>query len=278
MAKLKIRCRLQYMPGPWGASDPVKGAIVRIIDKDPGGRDDVIYSSTTNSLGRVRGTSSDWQDRKTVRYWQPWPLPGRWRTKTGPDPADVMLLEIEIKLDGETFRAPFVFMGDDHEVPIVVPWTPSYYDSSIVPPTPPATTTVNGEACSGGFDLQKKTRAAMERGDAEVTIELRGPEAAPFVPYANKSLDQLKELVDDLLPGAKDMLYSNPVGADDLFMVAVIIVACGVAHGFVIIATGVAVAMILAIILGYERIELELIPASGSFPLPGVRVKLIKSR
>ena len=93
------------MPGPWGISEPIKGAVVKIIDKDPGGggSDDTILQRTTNSTGKFSGLSSDWKDKKIVRYWQPLPLPGRWQTRTVADPLDVMLLEIEVKHGNKQF-------------------------------------------------------------------------------------------------------------------------------------------------------------------------------
>ncbi len=149
MAKLKFKGKLQYIPGPWGMSEPVKSARIKIIDKDPGGTDDTILEVNTNSLGKFSGTSKEWQDRKQIRYWSPLPLPGGWKTKTIPDPTDILLLEIDIKDGSNHFRGPLVFLGDNIEVPIVVPW------GKEAPPAP-VNVKVNGVACSSGEDLQKR--------------------------------------------------------------------------------------------------------------------------
>jgi hypothetical protein len=269
MARLKIKGKLQYIPGPWGMNEPVKGATVTIVDKDPGGTDDVILTRTTNSLGKFGGTSREWQDTKRVRYWAPLPPPGRWRSKTVPDPADVMLLEIQVREGDRRFSGPFVFLGDNVEVPVVVPWGKE-------PPEASATIKVNGVACTDGNDLQKKARAAFENGSPTVRIEIRGPEALPFQAFAGKGLDELKEMVDDIMPGAREMFYVNPTGAEELLAIAVVILAIGAAASVTILATAVAFSLIMALVLGYCHIELDVINASSDNPLPGIEFELRK--
>lgn len=246
----EIKRKVAIYPGAVGNERPVKGAQVQIVDKDPGGTDDVIFTSNTNSLGKFYGTSADWQDTKKIRYWQPLPLPGRWITKTAPDPADMMLLEIDIKEAGQHFRGPFVFLGDNVEVPVVVPWGKP--DFSL------ATYEVNGKKCSNGMDLQKRARAAFESGASSVTIAIRGPEAVPFLPIAGKNLAQLKELADDLLPGAKDMLYPNPCEAACILAIAFLILALGAAVSISVVASGIAISLLLGTIMGYCIVSVNL--------------------
>ena len=269
MSKLEIKGKLQYIPGPWGMNEPVKSASVKIIDKDPGGVDDVILTRVTNSLGKFSGTSTDWQDKKSVRYWDPLPFPGGWKSKTISDPNDMMLLEIDIKEGNEHFRGPFVFLGNNIEVPVVVPW-------GKVPPSIPATIKVNGVACDDGQDLQKKARAAFESGTSKIKIEIRGPESLPFRPFAGKNLAELKELVDDIMPGAKDMFYTNPTGAEELLAIALIILAIGAAASVTILATAVAVSLIMALVLGYCHIALNVLNSDSQNPLPGIEYELSK--
>ena len=272
MAKLKMKVRLAYMPGPWGLNEPVKGASVKIIDKDASaGGDDVILSRTSNSLGKVVGTSKDWQDSKRVKYWEPLPLPGRWKYKTVPDPTDLMLLEIDVKDGDEHMRVPFVFLGDNVEVPVVVPW------GKVPPPgAPAAALKVNGVGCDDAMDLQKKARAAIEGGSTPLKIEIRGPEAVPFVPFADKSLNNLKEMVDDIMPGAKQFFYSNPTGAEELIAIALIILAVGAAVSVTVLASAVAFALILAILFGYCNITLNVLNSDAQNPLPGIEFVLKK--
>jgi hypothetical protein len=230
-------------------NEPAKGVTVKIIDKDPGGTDDTILEATANSLGRFSGTSREWQDTKIVQYWEPLPLPGHWKRKTIPDPLDVMLLEIDIREGTNHFRGPFVFLGDDREVPVVAPWGKPDFQF--------ATYEVNGAPCSDGQDLQKKARAAFESGAASVTITIRGPESVPFLAFAGKNLAQLKELVDDVLPGAKDMLYPNPCEAACILAIAFLILALGAATTISVVASGVAVSLVLGTILGYCIVAVE---------------------
>lgn len=230
-------------------SEPARGVTVKIIDKDPGGVDDEILERTTNSLGKFSGTSKEWQDTKVVRYWEPLPLPGRWKTKSAPDPLDIMLLEIDIREGTQHFRGPFVFLGDNVEVPIVAPWGKPGFAL--------ATYKVNGTPCSDGKDLQKKARAAFESGVPSVTITILGPESVPFLPFAGKNLTQLKELVDDILPGAKDMLYPNPCEAACILAIAFLILALGAAVTISVVASGVAVSLVLGTVLGYCIVAVE---------------------
>ena len=270
MAKLQIKGRLQYIPGPWGMNEPVKSARIKIIDKDIGGADDTILVRDTNSLGKFSGTSRDWQDKRKIRYWNPLPPPGRWETKTVPDLSDILMLEIDITDGSHHFRGPFVFLGDNVEVPIVVPWGKEI-------PTIPVNVKVNGAACTDGEDLQKKARAAFENGTSPVRIELRGPDALPFMPFAGKSLNQLKEMVDDIMPGAKKMFYENPTGAEELLAIAVVILAVGAASAVTVLATAVAFSLILALVLGYSDINLKVLNADGQNPLPGIEFELRKA-
>lgn len=267
MSKLKIKGKLQYIPGPWGLHEPVKGAKVKIIDKDPGGVDDVILTRTTNSLGKFSGTSKDWQDTKRIRYWDPLSL--SWKTKTVPDPTDIMLLELDIKHGSNHFRGPFVFLGNNVEVPVVVPWGKSDFALT--------TYEVNGTPCTDGQDLQKKARAAFESGVSRVTITIRGPESIPFLPLAGKNLSQLKELVDDILPGAKDMLYPNPCEAACLTAIAFLILAVGAATAISVVASAIAVSLVLGTVLGYCIVEVkEELSGSPTSADTGISFKLEK--
>lgn len=269
MAKLRIKGRVQYIPGPWGMSEPVKSATIKIYDKDIGSSDDLILKRDTNSLGKFHGQSKEWRDKKNIKTWKPFPLPGRWVTRKISDPTDIMMLEIDIKEGNHHFRGPFIFLGNNVEVPIVVPW-----GKDLAPYLP--TAKVNGQACTNGMNLEAKARAALESGMPTVRIEIRGPDALPFMPFAGKSLSQLKNLMDDLYPGSKNMFYSNPIGAAELLAIAVIILAVGAATAVTILASAVAFSLILALILGYGHINLKVLNSDSDNPLPGIEFEVKK--
>jgi hypothetical protein len=179
---------------------------------------------------------------------------------------------IRIKVDGkDTGKLPLVLPpGGLPAPPIILPFSQ--------PPLPVPTVTVNGQACTDAFDLQVKARAAFESGTSTVKIVLRGPEASVFLPLAG-DLNQLKPLVDDLLPGAAEMLYPNPTGAEELLAIAVVILAIGAAGSVGTFATGVAFAMVLALVLGYCQIDAEMLPSGSNangVSLPGIEFSVTK--
>ena len=282
MSKLNVKAKVMYMPGPWGLTEPVKGASVKIIDVDVGGTDDVIFSARTSSLGRIAGRTSDWQDTRRTRVWEPFPLPGRWVTKKVPDLTDIMLLEVDIREGSHHVRAPFIFLGNNVEVPIIVPWGKSdigtvvgtVVDNVVSALTPYIS--VNNHKYTSPMDAQKAARKHFEDGTNEVTIELIGPEALVLIPFADKNLDDLKDLVDAIMPGAKDFFYSNPIGVAELSAIALIILASGAVATGTVLASCVGFSLILGVYLGYTDISLEVVPGSGQNPMPGVKFNMKK--
>ena len=242
MSTLNIRGRVMCFPGTL----PLQNATVEIIDVDSGGNgDDIIFTGTTDNNGYFQGTSSEWQDRNTARVPKPWPLHGTMEIEV----PDILILMARIrKGTNDTGRIPFSLPPPGTPVvPIVVPW-------SCVGIRKPK---VNGEECSDGFDLQVKARAAFERRDPTVHITLYGPDAMPFLPFADKNLDALKALAGARFPGAPNMLYPNPVVADDLIYIAIIILCVGAAYSISVISTAVAIALVLALILGYKHLKVH---------------------
>lgn len=278
MSKLNIKVKVMYMPGPWGVNQPVKGANVKIIDKDIGGKDDIIFSKFTSSLGKASGISKDWQDKRRMRIWNPLPLPGRWVTKTVVDPSDMMLLEIDVREGDKHIRAPFVHLGDSVEVPVFVPWGHESAPDpigNIVQALLPAVT-VNGKKYTDPMEAQKTARKKFEDGEKNVRLGIVGPEALPFMPFADKSFDDLKDLVDDILPGVKSFMYPNPVGAAELSAISLIILASGAALSGTILASCVGFCLILALYLGYTDLKLKVVSGSEHNPMPGIEFELSK--
>ncbi|MFM8277916.1 MAG: hypothetical protein ACKN89_13200 [Cyanobium sp.] len=134
---------------------------------------------------------------------------------------DILMLMARIcKGANDTGRIAFALPpANASVVPIIVPWS----CTGVRKPQ------VNGVEFADGLDLQVKARAALERKDPTVHITLYGPDATPFLAVADKNLDALKTLVGSRLPGASDMLYANPVVADDLVDIALIILCVGAA-------------------------------------------------
>lgn len=278
MSRLNIKAKVMYMPGPWGMNEPVKGADIKIIDIDIGGKDDVIFSKKTSSIGRVSGISKDWKDKRTIRVWEAFPLPGQWKSKTVADPTDMMLLEIDVREGAKHIRAPFVYLGNNMEVPIIVPWgkesIPEVIGSVVSSLMP--TLAVDGKKYSDPMLAQKSARKKFEAGQRKVELSLNGPEALAFMPFADKSFAELKDLVDDVLPGVKEFLYPNPIGAAELSAIALIILASGAVVSGTILSSCVGFCLILALYLGYTDIQLEVVQGTASSPMPGIKFKLAK--
>ena len=276
MGKLNIKAKVMYMPGPWGVNEPVKGAKIKILDVDIGGRDDIIFSKDTSSLGKVAGLSKEWQDQRKIRVWQPLPLPGKWITKTIHDPSDMMLLEVDVREGEKHIRAPFVYLGKDIEVPIIVPWgkesIPDAISGMISSLSP--TISVDGTRYTDAMEAQKAARRKFEARDKQVDIIITGPEALLFMPFAGKNFSGLKDLVDDVLPGSQQFFYSNPIGAAELSAIALIILASGAAVSGTILAGCVGFCLILALYLGYTDISLDVAHGTGNNPMPSVKFSL----
>lgn len=165
MGQLNIAGRVQYMPGPWGVDEPAVGAQVEVFDIDADGSDR-IWSGSTGADGRFGGTSSDWQDRITVRVWQPLPLPGRFVNKQVPDPGDFQLLKLRVRVDGrELVVQPFL---NGTPVPVVLPW------GRLVERSQRALVVVNNTVAGGRADLLPLYRFIEAAGDA-VAHALCGP-------------------------------------------------------------------------------------------------------
>ncbi|CAD5372869.1 conserved hypothetical protein [Rubrivivax sp. A210] len=127
---IQVNGRVQYMPGPWGMAVAAAGAQVEVIDVDPGGTDDVIWSGRTGADGRFSGTSSEWRDNKNLRIWvvSGWPPRGRWVDQSVPDPTDVLLLKLRVRANNRTHEIfPF---ANTAPLPVILPWGPPYLAKS----------------------------------------------------------------------------------------------------------------------------------------------------
>lgn len=165
MGQLNIAGRVQYMPGPWGADVPAAGAQLEVFDIDTNG-DDRIWSGSTGADGRFAGTSSEWQDKVSVPVWQPLPLPGKYVNKQVPDPTDLLLLKLRVRVDGrEHVVQPFL---NGTPVPVLLPFGP------VVDRSQRALVVVNNTVAGGRPELRDLYRFIEAAGDA-VAHALCGP-------------------------------------------------------------------------------------------------------
>ncbi|MEM7118265.1 MAG: hypothetical protein AAF614_37905 [Chloroflexota bacterium] len=256
MAKLKLKGRVVYPPGPWGANKPVANAKITIQDIDlPGQKNDTIFTATADANGRFSGTSAEWQDTKKVRYWHinpGFPPTGRWATKTILDPTDIMTLTIKIEADGTEITGPYPFLGDNVEVLLPVPW---------IPPQPPAWGRLNGTSFD---DTQTLLDSLMTRIEAKGTVELElfggwAEEAQALVELINTSP---LELAQNVFPGSQSgsitlALASGltlTISASALMSMGALVLALGafvLLTGAAVFVSALGIAVILAIVNGY---------------------------
>ncbi len=257
MTKLKIKTRISYIPGPWGLAKPVPNAKITIHDVDSGGGNDVILQGKTNAQGRFGGLSGEWQDKKRVRYWKSTGfLQGHWAYRTMADPSDVMMLVIKIEADGKTMTGPFPFIGDNVEVPLIVPW-------GYIPP--PSLNIDQGKINGVKFtDFQKlidKVTKTIEAGQP-LKLELSGGWADAVEPLVKILNDPPLDLLKGVFPGSQAGSVILALGAGTTLTIsapaiaamAAVILAIGaliLLSGAAVFVTALGIAVILAITNGY---------------------------
>lgn len=171
MSKIQISGRAQHRPGDWGLNVPTRNASVEVIDLDPGGNDDVIWTGKTDNEGKFSGTSKEWQDTKTIQVWvqDSWlPPSGHWENKKIPDPTDLLLLKLRVKQAGRTHEV-FPFLNSS-PVPVVVPWGPPH----ILTKDSRALVIVNNTVDLGRADLKALYQFVEASGDI-VARTILGP-------------------------------------------------------------------------------------------------------
>ena len=281
MSKLKIKAKILYPPGSWGLNKPVKNATVTIHDLDANGKDK-IFTGTTDSQGRVKGTSKDWQDKKRIRYWRvtsTFPPAGEWAYKHVPDLTDVMVLTVTIKKGDQSFTGPFPFVGDNVEIPLVVPW--AWDGGGTVAPH----ATVNGEDFTDFQKMINKTTKRIEAGD-DLELELFGEWSEAMDPLVDIINKPPLELLQGIFPGTQPGSVIIAVGGIFVTLTGAEIAAIILAIGAMILLTGAAVfvtclgiAVIAAIAAGYCSIEAgqETVTDINGQPTNRTRIKLSQS-
>ena len=256
MAKLKLKGNLMYPPGPWGTNKPVKGAQIKITDIDaPGRTDDVIWTGTTNNDGVFQGTSKEWQDRIQLTPGIPaTAITSAVRPTYGPDPADVLILKIEIAQGQNKIMAPFVFAGDNVQVPIYVTWGPPANNRG----------TLNGVNFTDFNQLINKVVSTIEQKDP-IDLRLYGDwstAATPLVLLIKKSpLERTKQIFPDSQPGSIEIVVGGTVitvSATALAGLAALVLAIGslvLLAGASVFLVCLGIAVVLAVVNGYVNIE-----------------------
>ncbi|MBL8761999.1 MAG: hypothetical protein JNL50_11930 [Phycisphaerae bacterium] len=242
MPTTQIRGRVAHLPGPWGASVPVRGLGVKVYDIDAGDPDDLIWQGTTDSNGEFAGQSGDWQDR--IRIPRPFPLP----PVVAPNPTDVLLFRLEVS-DGST----------------TIPYTPFLNNSSVpvIWPLPPAPSVrVNGEACGSPVEIKQKVIARTQQRSG-ITIELSGPVAAYLWAIRLRG-SELKQALEAARPDLAGFI--NPWGADDVaaLIVAIAILSFAVGVSAFVVCVGVAIIIMVAKNYRFDDISFEGNPATGT--------------
>lgn len=91
---------------------PIRGASIKIYDKDTGSSDDLILSDTTDNTGVFAKRSKPWRDNNSI--------PGPFGTRV-PTP-DIMLLTFKVKKNKQTHEGPFFLLPNGKSASIVCPW------------------------------------------------------------------------------------------------------------------------------------------------------------
>ncbi|NUQ51342.1 MAG: hypothetical protein HUU19_01440 [Phycisphaerales bacterium] len=242
MPTTQIRGRIVHVPGPWGASVPVRGLTVKAYDIDAGDPDDLIWQGTTDSNGDFGGQSSEWKDR--IRIPRPFPLP----PAMVENPTDLLLLRLEIS-DGST-TIPYTPFLSNSPIPVVWP----------VPPAP--CVLVNGEVCNSPVDVKQKVIARTQQRSG-ITIELSGPVAAYLWSIRLRGTE-LKQALEAARPDLTGFI--NPWGADDVaaLVVAIAILCFAVGVSTFVVCVGIAIIIMVAKNYRFDDISFEGNPATGT--------------
>jgi hypothetical protein len=242
MPSISIAGRLIHAPGPGGTQVPVSGAAIRIYDIDaPGRGDDLIWEGRTDAQGRFSGTSADWQDSIKVMT----PLGPR----TLADASDVLLLKMEVRQGAQAVTiSPFIANAP---VPVVVPWQQPA-DSVLV-------AVVNDKVVTGAKPdmLYEHVKDLAESGAPRIRIVCYGDWARPLEPLLSaNTAPAARALVLSRLGLPADSLVLRPNPADWVIVACCAIICMTVVATAVIAVVGIlAVAVVLAVLLGYRKVK-----------------------
>ena len=212
MASLTIAGRVQYMPGPWGLNKALAGAQVELFDIDLGGGDDRIWHGSTDAVGRFSGNSDEWQDKKSLRVFDP--RQGRWVETQVPDPSDVLLLKLRVTAQGHQHEVTPYLHNPPVQVPVIVPWGCEVRKEqrALVVRSQRALVVVNNTVAGGAADLRDLYRFIEAAGDA-VAVALCGPHYAQ-----RRSLNGSDATLAALLSNLRTLAARPEIDAIDLIL------------------------------------------------------------
>ncbi len=188
MGRIDLRCKVLYMPGPWGAAIPAAGVSVRLDDLDVGTSSDTIFTGVTNAAGEFSGLSAEWRDTRNVRV-------GAVQTAVF-DPSDLMSLQVTLsQVQGSLARRvslPFLpAPANLPQAPIVIPWGPPGMTRVAINGVPVNTLPQIQQALRGLLD----TGVAVGEFAMRREITLFGTQMAGFQRELKDVDAQLRELV-----------------------------------------------------------------------------------
>lgn len=254
MAKLKIRGRISFIPGPWGLDVRGKQLPIRIIDIHPINRTrQTIWQGKTNNSGDFSGTTKDWRDMVTI----PTPPIG---TTTIPDPTDLLMLMIEVTIGNRRHEQPFPFISDNVLVPIILPFPPEFWKNN--------SATINDALITDTQKLSDELLRLLQNRQPKVTLKLYGNWANSAQPIVDIIRETPLKRVQRVFPlsTSGSIVITTLAGmtitltAPAILATASLILAIGGAillSGAAIFVILLGIAVIVAVLMGYATIKAE---------------------
>lgn len=284
MGRLVLQSQVFYMPGTWGAAVPVPDAEVVFVDVDaPGRGNDDVWRGRTDSEGRFRGTSEEWQDSETglvVVQDTEW----SWHFEEGRvfDVSDALVLQVHITDGDKDTWLAYVHFDEHVQTPaLVVPWGPEGANSPFPPeipigiPEPPQLgvllASVNGRACMTPVEVNERVHAEIDARAGAIAIDVHDPGSLRIL-RGSGTLDELTAWAGDCLRIPEQWRPQDSPWADPT--------ASGLSVGCAIVKTaapaspllvGVGVAVLYAVHHGYVNVS-----ASGSRKVRGFRTPSVR--
>lgn len=239
----------------------------------------MIWEGTTENDGVFQGTSKEWQDRIQLTPG----IPATGFTPAvpptyGPDPADVLILKLEIVQGQNKITAPFVFAGDNVQVPIYVTWGPAVANRG----------TLNGVEFTDFKQLVNKVVATIEKKDP-IDLRLYGDwstAAIPLVQLINKSpLERTEQIFPGSMPGSIEIFVPTVgfivVSTPALIALAALVLAIGsliLLAGASAFLVCLGIAVVLAVANGYVNIEASQTTTTDSQGNPTNETRIVLSQ
>jgi hypothetical protein len=258
VAKLKIKGRVSYIPGPWGLNVRGKQLPVKIIDIHPvKATRQIIWEGKTNDNGDFSGTTKDWRDIVTV----PSVVPGVPPTRM-PDPTDLLWLVIQVKEGGKWHEYPFIFVADNIQAPTVLPFPPDGWNPNN------DRATLNGADITDLQALSDVLFKAIQSRQPKITLKLYGNWASSAKPIVDRIREIPLKRFQRVFPNAKAGSITISIGtgititltAAAILASASLVLAIGAAilmSGAAIMVVLLGIAVIIALLMGYASIKAE---------------------